>query len=257
MQTRRSFLTPAVELFWVQLSWTLWAAGIMLAVNIVQMIFRSDAQSYYSMGYVSGNIYMLVIGIIVVNFMSHYVGYGVTRRHYFVGGLVASLGLSLVIPKLVYIINFVQKFVIGNFTSVVLNDNKLEEIAIEINDDLISALIEANILKPFIQPDENLIFSLAIFSLNLFVFYIIGWMIGIAFYRLGVIGGLFSIVLSLALITMKDTMLRVVLDVPLAISQLSSLADVASPLAWLLIVAVICVTIGIVYALTRKAPIRI
>src|SRR5699024_12454545 len=87
-------------------------------------------------GYVAANIYMLVIGIIAINFLPYYVQNGVTRKNYFIGNVFAGVGLSIVIPVLIYIISFLEKSVINNFTSIVLRETSLEMAAEDVTNDI-------------------------------------------------------------------------------------------------------------------------
>src|SRR5699024_222724 len=219
MQKPVSYTKVGSDLFYLQLTWTFWALGIFLFINIARLLFFNHVDSYYSGGYISANIFMLVIGIIAINFLPYYVGNGITRKNYFVGNVLASIGLSIAIPILVYIISFFEKLIVNNVTSIVLRDKTLEtaveEVTTEIDGNVIGEVIQSIILTPFIDPGSNLVLSLALFSLHIFVFYIIGWMIGAAFYRLGVIGGLIFSATGLALILLKDSMIRLVLDIPL------------------------------------------
>lgn len=252
-----SFTTTAMEMFWVQLTWTFMAAGIMLLINVVKFIFGKDIDSFYSSTYVAGNIYMLVIGIIVINFMTYYVEHGVTRRSYFRGGALASLALSIVIPIFVYIISLIERLIANQFSWFVLREDGLGKVVdIDLGGNLIGELVVANILTPFVDPSENLILSLAVFSLHLFVFYIVGWLIGAGFQRLGVIGGILIIVVGLALIMVKDSMIRLALDMPLY-QNFEVLSHVPDMLAIPLAFVVIIIALALIHTLTKRAPIKI
>ncbi|GIN70252.1 hypothetical protein J14TS2_07270 [Bacillus sp. J14TS2] len=251
-----SFPMIAVDQFWVQLTWTFWATGIFIIVNIVKLVFGNNIDSFYSAGYISSNIYMLVIGIIAISFLSYYVGMGVTRKNYFIGNVIASVALSIIIPIGIYVINLIQKLIVGNFSSIVLNANTLEKIKIDIDGNIIGEIIQSIILTPFVNPETNLTLSLALFSLHIFVFYIIGWLIGAAFQRLGVIGGILFIAIGIGIISIKDSMIRLALDLPL-FQSFSALNAVPTNLALLLVVVVILITILLIHLLTRRAPIKI
>ncbi|MBO1001797.1 hypothetical protein [Pseudogracilibacillus auburnensis] len=260
MQKPVSYTKVGLDLFYVQLTWTFWALGIFLLINIFRLIFLDYVDSYYSGGYIAANIYMLVIGIIAINFLPYYVENGITRKNFFIGNVLASIGLSLVIPFLIYVISFFEKLILHNFTSIVLRDHTLEEVVEEVTTDIdgniIGEIIQSIILTPFINPEANLILSLALFSLHIFVFYIIGWMIGAAFYRLGVIGGLIFIAIGLALIVLKDSMIRLVLDIPL-FQNFTALANIPENLALPFVFIIVLVSIILIRLLTKRAPIKI
>lgn len=259
MQKPVSHTTLSSELFLVQLMWTFWALGIFLVINIGRLIFLDYVDSYYSGGYVSANIYMLVIGIFAINFLPYYVENGITRKSYFIANVIASIGLSIAIPILTYIISFLEKLIVNNFTSIVLRETSLEraaeEVTTHIDGNLIGEIIQSIILTPFINPETNLILSLGLFCLHIFVFYILGWMIGAAFYRLGAAGGLIFIVISFVLILLKDSMIRLVLDIPL-FHNLTILENVPSNLALLIVFVIIIIAIILIRLLTKRAPIK-
>src|SRR5690625_1396270 len=109
-----SHIKVGLDLFYVQLTWTFWALGIFLVINIGRLIFLDYADSYYSGGYIAANVYMLVIGIIAINFLPYYVENGVTRKRFFIGNVLASMALSIIIPILIYIISFFEKLIVHN-----------------------------------------------------------------------------------------------------------------------------------------------
>jgi len=260
MQKPVSYRKIGLDLFYVQLTWTFWALGIFLVINIVRLFFLDYVDSYYSGGYIAANIYMLVIGIIAISYLPYYVGNGVTRKNYFIGNVFASIGLSISIPILIYIISFFEKLIVHNFTSIVLREhslvNAVEEITTDIGGNIIGEIIQPFVITPFINPETNLVLSLALFSLHIFVFYMIGWMIGAAFYRLKVYGGLVIILIGLVLLLIKDSMIRVMLDLSL-FQNFSVLGIVPKSLTLPVILAVVLVTIVLIRLLTHRAPIKI
>ena len=255
-----SYTTVAGDLFWLQLKWTFYALGIFLVINIGRLIFLDYVDSYYSGGYVAANIYMLVIGIIAINFLPYYVQNGVTRKNYFIGNVFAGVGLSIVIPVLIYIISILEKAVLNNFTSIILRETSLEMAAEEVTTDIggnfIGEIIQSILLPPFINPDSSLILSLGLFSLHILLFYLIGWMIGAAFYRLDVIGGLVFIAIGIVLILFKDSMIRLVTDIPL-FQNLTVLENVPNYLALPFVFMIIIVSIALIRILTKRIPIKI
>src|SRR5690625_5822035 len=110
-----SFTKPALDLLWVQLTWTFGFLGIYFLVNLGKIIFGDHVDSFYSAGYIASNIYMLVIGIIAINFMPYYVENGITRKNHFLGNTIAGVGLSIILPILIFLINFVDIFFVNIF----------------------------------------------------------------------------------------------------------------------------------------------
>src|SRR5690625_325254 len=260
MRKPNSFLKIGTDLFSLQLMWTFWALGIFIIVNILRLVFLDYTDSLYSGGYIAANIYMLVIGILAFNFLKYYVENGVTRKTFFFGNLLASVGLSIVIPILIYAMSFVEKILLNRFTSIVLRDDTLDkavqEVTFEISGNFIGEVIQSLILTPFINPESSLVLSLALFSLHIFMFYIVGWLIGSAFYRLKVIGGLLFIAIGIILIMVKDSLIRLSLDLPL-FQNFSMLEIIPTSLAVPLTFVVGIIAITLIYFLTYRAPIKI
>lgn len=258
MKKSISFSRVGFDLFWVQLTWTFYYLGITLLVNIIRLFFGGNLDTFYSAGYISSNIYMLVIGIIAINFLPYYVENGITRKNYFLGNLIASAGLSIILPILTYFISLVEKLIVNNFTSNDLADRTLEQLVIEMDMDgnIVGEIIQSVILTPFISPESNLLLSLALFSLHIFIFYMIGWLIGSAFYRLGVIAGIIFIAIGLSFLLIKDAMIRLAMDLPL-LEVVAFLESTPKVSALPIVFGVILVTVLLIRQLTKRASIKI
>ncbi len=251
-----SYPRTALDMFLVQGTWTIWYLAIVFIINQAStFVFGNEMEPFYSSGYVSTNVYMLIIGIIAIYFMPYYVGNGITRKNYFIGGVIAGIALSIVIPIAVYIISLAQKLIVKWFAAAEISGRALDNIDIDVDGNIVGELVQAVILTPFVSPDSNLIQSLALFAFHIFVFYMIGWLIGSAFYRLGVIGGLVSIAVSIALLFVKDSMIRLSLGLPL-FQNFSALGQIPSSLAIPIAFAVVLVLIVLIRLLTKRAPIK-
>lgn len=248
------------DLLALKIIWSLWALGIFILINIIQKIFMSSEDILYNSGYIASNIYMLVIGIISITFLTYYVEHGITRKNYFYGNVIASIGLSMIVPVILYLISLVEGFIINRFTSLTLDKNTLDgvmtEVVTDVDGNIIAEIIMSMILTPFINPETNLFLSLALFSLNIFVFYIVGWLIGSAFKRLGVIGGILFIIIGISLIAVKDSMIRLIMDIPL-FENFLVLEVVPNSLALPIVFLVILVTFCLIRLLTKRATINI
>ncbi|MFD1851678.1 hypothetical protein [Oceanobacillus bengalensis] len=255
MNQPKLFPKVSFDLFWVQLTWTFWALGIFLVINLGKIILSEHVDTFYAASYVGANIYMLVIGIISIAFLTYYVENGVTRKDYFLGNVVASLGLSIVLPILAYLISLIEKLILNFFTHIVLTDPKLDEIAIDIDGNIIGEILLSFLLTPFINPESNILLSLGLFSLHLFVFYLVGWLIGAAFYRLNVVFGILFIAIAIGIIAFKDSMIRLMLDIPL-FESFSTLDFVPKGFAPALVVVTILITIILIRQLTKRAAIK-
>ncbi len=256
MANRLSMTRLSVDLFAIQFSWTIWFIGISLFVQLIRIIIHSSVDSVYSAGHIASNVYMLVIGMIMISALTYYVENGITRKQYFYGNVLATLGLSIIIPIVFYVIGLVEQWIIPFVTSTTVNVGTLENIVVDVDGNLLGEIILSLIMTPFVSPTSNVFLSLGLFSLNIFVFYLVGWLIGVAFKRLGVIGGLLFIIIALSFVAMKDSMLRIQLDVPL-FETFSFLHGVPKVFALPITCLVIVVTLMLIRLLTKRVAIKI
>lgn len=195
----------AIDLFTLQGQWTAWFLGIMFVVYIAHILYPllfsgesgRTVDDFYGRTYISGNIYMLVIGIITsVSCLPYYVQNGITRKDYFFGATISTLGLAIVIPIVALIIRFLSKGMV-DWINLPIELKGLPDIRIAEEDSLIAQMILAVIDAPSVAEISGL--SLLVFMVNLFFYYVIGWMIGSGFYRFGGIKGMLFVVLALAI----------------------------------------------------------
>lgn len=253
MNNQATFLKVGFATLQAQLIWALWFLGIMLVVNIIRLVlsnFGVESDYFYAQLFISSNIFMLIVGIITIYFLPFYVENGVTRKDYFYGNVIAALGLSLLIPIGGYVITFVEKLIFPNFRNPDFSP------VFDHDGNIIGDLIQSVILTPYVDVETSPFLSLVVFSINILGFYLIGWMIGAAFYRLGVIGGLFIIVLGLVFIAFKDSMMRIALDLPM-FEFFKVFQVVPQSIAFFLGIGVIVLILFIIRLLTKRAPIKI
>lgn len=255
-----TFPRIGLDMFVTQVIWTFFALGIFILINIIQKIFNMNVDSIYNSGFIASNIYMLIIGIIVITFLNYHVELGITRKNYFYGTALASIGLSLVIPVILYVVSLVESFIINRFTSFTIEtgtlDGVLTEVVTDVDGNIIAEIVLSLILTPFTNPETNLLLSFAVFSLNIFIFYIVGWLIGAAFKQTGVIGGILFTLLGIAIVAVKDSMMRLAMDAPL-FKNFAFLEVVPQAMAIPVIVFVILVTFVLIRLLTRRAEVNI
>ena len=260
---QRTFLKVAKDMFWVQMSWAFGFLGIMLAINIFKII-RATIQgngvdNYYNSVFVAANIFMLVIGIISIYFLPHYVENGVTRKDYFKGTFIASLGLSVIVPIITISISTLQLFILKNIDKISFKEADINSIVSEINldiGDMISDAVTTIILTPYVDPQSNWMLAIGIFSLNIFIYYLIGWLISASFYRFDTLTGLGFILIAFIILTFEDTLLRISLDFPVA-NRFSILESLPFGVTVLGILFLILVSIWIIRTLTKSVTIKI
>src|SRR5699024_347967 len=186
----KTYPKVAFDLYIVQMVWTAFFLGITFAIHIFQLIgaaFWGDGEVdyFYNSSFVASNIYMLVLGIIAITFLSYYVENGVTRKDYYKGTLLASIGLSITIPVLTIILSVLERILFISLLNITFRDANLNSVMAELDNgnigDLIAGVIQQIILTPFIDPAHNWFFSLALFCLNIFTYYLFGWLFISAF----------------------------------------------------------------------------
>lgn len=209
----------ALDLYKIQFSWALSFLGFFIFLQIARPIVamipfinmnkKINFGNYFDTVFTFSNIFMLVIGIIVASsFLSYYVRNGVTRKDFFKGATIASVGLSISIPivsSLFYtLLNIFIKFTGFPF----MENSELTTRVIDSDDGFVGEIIQIIILPPFVTLESSWLLAMALFTLNVLTYYVIGWFIGSAFYRFGVPIGLVSILLSFIVIYMRDFLLN-------------------------------------------------
>ncbi|WP_164215955.1 hypothetical protein [Virgibacillus sp. YIM 98842] len=256
------------DMFLVLMSWTFGFIGVMIVINIIQrginVIQGAEVDGgFYVSLLIASNIYMIIIGIISIYFLPYYVENGVTRKDYFKGTLLASAAVSFVIPIITLLIAIVERFILSNLLNISYKMQNLNEIFNEaiIDTDsglgsIIGDLILSVILSPNIDPSGNWILAIAVFALNIFMFYLLGWLISAGFYRGGIIIGLVFIIFAFAINIVKDTLLRVAMDLPFS-ARFSALEPFSPWIAAAGILILILFIIWVIRLLTKRVPIEI
>ncbi|MFA1819203.1 hypothetical protein ACDX78_03185 [Virgibacillus oceani] len=264
----RSYPKIAADMFWTLMSWTFGFLGVMIIINIVQrainVIQGTEVDGgFYGSLIIASNIYMLIIGIISIYFLPYYVENGVTRKDYFKGTLIASIGVSIVLPIIIFFISIVERFILTNWLNMSYKTQDINEIFNEVLMDIdgglgsfIGDLILSVILSPNMDPYSNWMLAIVVFASNIFIFYLLGWLISAGFYRGGTIIGLGFIVIAIAINTLKDTLLRIALDLPFS-ARFSALEPFSSWIAIAGILLLILLSVWFIRLLTKKVTIDI
>ena len=151
----------ASDLFTIQFKWSLWYVAVIVLMHIL-VSFISES-GIFAVSYGASPTYMLVIGIVVGNFLPFYVKNGVTRKDYFIGVTLAALGLSFALA--------IVFSILSSFESLIYSYLNL------------GIIIEPFKLQLNIDGSNNWLVSVLIYSLNIYVFYLIGWFIHLGLYR--------------------------------------------------------------------------
>lgn len=194
MKNKPIYLKIASDLFWFQLKWTIPFFSIILLVHLIQnapaITKGSPVEDFLLTSYISSNIYMFIIGIIsAAVFLPFCVKNGLTRKDYFKGSILGSSGLAVALVLASATIAGVEHLVIQltDFPYGIESINVLED-AKDMENNIIAIIITGMIFSPIIDPSHGWFLTLFLFSVNLFTYFVMGWMIGAAFYRMKLIG---------------------------------------------------------------------
>lgn len=121
---------------------------------------------------------------------------------------------------------------------------------------IIGDLVQFIIVAPYVEPQDDLFLSLSVLAINLFVYYILGWLIGTSFYRFDVGGGILSVALAIGLKLSNDAFLRIVLDLPL-IGWFQRLELLPESVALIGIFVIILVTFIAIRMMTKRVAIKL
>ncbi|MFT8321833.1 MAG: hypothetical protein ABF649_13080 [Bacillus sp. (in: firmicutes)] len=190
MKTKNNISKIATDMSWLQLTWSAWFLSIVFVLYIALRMIGGDTtithKSFLTFSYQPAKIYMLVIGIISVSgFLTFYVKQGVSRKDYFFGGSISAIIVSLMIMIIAGIVALVENFFVP---------------AIETGS--------------FLGPEASWVLIIAVYSLNILVYYVAGWLIGAGFYRFGAAGILY-IIQAIILVVISDIFWQFELKNPL------------------------------------------
>lgn len=157
----------------------IWAAFYFAAIIVFFFITRffSNNESDLTRPFLdftlqSNSGFMLILGLISVpGFLAFMVKQGVTRRAYFIGTAVSSLIITVTLIAMGTIIQYI-----------------------------VQSLMTGTDWQPVFSYESSMLKALPVILIQLYLFYLLGWMIGATFYRFGVLGGMISIAGALALL---------------------------------------------------------
>lgn len=187
---KRNEFKVAFDMTFVQLGWATWMISIGLMIFVGIRIFFGDKnigdEGFFNFIENPYKIFMLVVGILSVpSFLSEYVKLGVTRKHSFIGAAISSAALSAIFMVIAMVIGGIEQFIAPT--------------------DVIT----------FLGSNASWVLIFFVFSLNIFIYYVAGWLIGAGYYRFGGWGLTLSINAALALIFMLDLLWSGELETPL------------------------------------------
>lgn len=132
---------------------------------------------------------------------------GVTRKDYFKGTAIASVGIAFVIPLLAEMVTAIETLIV-RVTPITLEFRSLVGGNFFDFDDpnLIGDIVQMIIMSPYVDPSTNWLLALFIYGVNFLMCYLVGWLIGSGFNRFSVIGVMF-IAIGIAFLLAHDIIL--------------------------------------------------
>lgn len=211
MKQKSIYSKVVQDMFFVQLKWSLWFLSFILLAHIVLIVVSVNLGDTFgdfsAFSYGSSRIYMLVIGTLsAYYFLPFYIHQGVTRKDYFIGTALASFCISIAIAVIAALLTGIEYVTLKLFNLSHVLDSSMENSLIESADKNISIDLTGMMLSGsnFIDVSSNLALTLVTFSISIFFFYLIGWLIGVGYYRFGWIAGFGFILISLLLISSAE-----------------------------------------------------
>lgn len=216
MKKHNNYLKVMTDMFLIQLFWAFGIMGVMLIIGLVRLIFHmqeNGQDNLYNSYFVVATFFVFVIGVMATYYLPHYVGLGVTRKNYFKGATLALVGLTVILPFIIWGTSVITELIIENVTSFSFREPNMDVSTEDSN--FIGDIVEFLIVTPFVEPESNWVLAIGIFSLKILAYYLAGWLISAAFYRFSVIAGLGAIAISIVLITVENVLLRSILNLPI------------------------------------------
>lgn len=180
-----------------------------------------------------GSGFMFVLGVIsVTGFLTFMVKQGVTRRTYFFGTAVSSFIVAAILTAAGVLIQLILQIFMTNID-----------------------------WQPVLGYEDAPVTAGLMMLCQLYLFYLIGWMIGCTFYRFGFLAGLFSIagsfllLLGISYLISSDNSLPATVIGRLGLPELSGEVPLYVSLPILLLIAVIL--LAVMRMMTKRVRIRI
>ncbi len=228
----------ARDITWILLSWSAWFVPILVIVYVAFKIMGGEVEinqqnidqvTFFTFAYHPSKIFMLVIGIIHVSgFLPFFAKQGVTRRDYFFGSGISSVLVSLMLMISAGLVTLVEN--------------------------ILFPVIETEFI---ISAEAPWYLTATVFTLNLLVYFMAGWLIGAGFYRFGGIGGMLYIAIAIVMVLFSSMFWegeeKHPLNCPFGLSNLRDLPPSVSLMGTFLLIAVM---LWIVRATTRSVRIK-
>ncbi|WP_313235579.1 hypothetical protein [Sporosarcina ureae] len=223
------------DLYLFQMKWVAWYLPILYVAYFAIVWFFDEpdirSMSLLTFTFQTTTIFMLVCGIISSSvFLTTYVKYGVTRKSYFQGALLSAIGLAITVIGLTTILTWLVR---------VLNINVFKEV-------VLSSL----------GVNSWLLTSVSYFFVVM-IYFLVGWLIGLGFYRYGGAGGFVTIVVALVVVSLNDLLWAFNTPKPLMGLLHFEIPVPNVVVAIIASLAIATITAIAVYKIVKETPIKI
>ncbi|VDG96576.1 Uncharacterised protein [Lysinibacillus sphaericus] len=171
-----------VDLYSVQMKWVAWYLPIVYVFYFSLVWFLNEPEirsmSLITFTFQTATIFMLICGILSsLAFLPMYIKHGVTRKSYFQGAFLSSLALGTTIIGVSGILTWLLSlFNMNVFAEVVLS-------SLGVN---------------------NWFWTIISYTIVVIIYFLAGWLVGLAFLRYGPSGGFISIGIALVIVVVND-----------------------------------------------------
>lgn len=227
----------AVDLYGIQMKWVAWCLPIVYVFYFVTVWFLDEPEiksmSLLAFTFQSATIFIFICGILSsLTFLPMYIKLGVTRKSYFQGAILSSIGLAITIISITAIVTWLISLAKMNvFKDMVLS-------TYEVNGWLVTIISYIIVIT---------------------IYFIAGWLVGIGFYRYGGIGGFVSIVVATVIISLNGLLWA--FSTPRPIMGLFSLNIPVPPVAIAIAIVgsilIASLSAILVYKIVKETPIKI
>ena len=182
MKQKKLYPKVAFDIFYEQFKWSIWFISILTAIHVIVLLFFADARTeiggFFEFSRYSTAIFMLVSGIMASYvFLSAYVQQGISRKDVYRGIGIGAFGLALFLTILPLLLNGVE-YLLSEYMSLPLTFSSYGSAA----DWFVEVLI---------------------YLLNIFTYYLVGWLISIGYYRFGWMIGFLFIALAIVALSLN------------------------------------------------------
>lgn len=185
MKSVKLYPKIARDSFLEQFKWSIWFFSFLTFAHVIGMFIanRNDAnvEGFFVFSSYSAAIFMLVCGIIAAfGFMAYFVQHGISRKDMFFGLIIGAFGLAIAVTVVPLAIHAIEHL-ISNFISMPVKSDSLT----------------------IFERTSGWFSAIGVFFLNVFTYYLVGWLIGIGYYRFNWLIGLGFVGLAIVALSLN------------------------------------------------------